>query len=232
MVLSKRVSLQWLPDEAEELTDTLVFTTPKDHFTDVRIYKQYYPYVQANSTPEPFEKIFQWVITGEEEEIAGTNKIRFNHEVNLQDIIESIKTGKTCKSAPDIGAFSSVEGSNDRKETGSMVKPGTGVVTEYVEIWRWLDPSQSTPEREVVSSGNEERPVETVDLQKEGFVGRIIRLGNWMQGVIYEKGEKEHPISVMRAFCEQDQWRELIRYGKHAFPAPSELEGFGWKRVE
>lgn len=239
MVLSTRVSLQWLPNEPEELTSTLVFTTPQDHFVDVRIYNEQYPHIQKGSTPEAFDKIFQWVITGEEEEIPDTNKIRFRHEVNLQEVMKSLESGRPlseCRSEPDIGAFWSIEGSEDRKETGSMVNPETGKHTDYVEIWRSLDPALTTPVTEIREISGKEHEVLTLELKHNGVLGRIIRLGNWVQGVIYEEAEKTHPISVLRCFYDSNagEWKDLIRYGKHSFPELfKELEEDGlWKKIE
>ncbi|GEQ71584.1 hypothetical protein JCM33374_g5269 [Metschnikowia sp. JCM 33374] len=252
MVLSTRVSLQWLPNEPEELTSTMVFTSTKDHFVDVRIYKERYPYKQTGTEPENFEDVFQWVIVGEEEEIKNTNKIRFNHSINSQEITTSLATGKPlseCRGDADVGSFWPMEGTEDRKETGSMAHPDTGVLTDYVEIWRSLNPNVTSPDNEV-REGHDEAgqlipntvtPVMTFDLNAEGFIGRIIRLGDWVQGVIYEETEKQFPISVMRSFrdAHTGAWTELITYGKHAFPeayrhatAQMESEYGKWHRVE
>ncbi|OBA20417.1 hypothetical protein METBIDRAFT_43510 [Metschnikowia bicuspidata var. bicuspidata NRRL YB-4993] len=250
MVLSTRVSLQWLPDEPQECTNTMVFTSLKDHFVDVRIYKDQYPYRQSGDTPEKFENVFQWVIVGDEEEIEGTNQIQFNHTVNSQEIMKSLVSGKPlseCRSAPDIGSFWAIEGTEDRKETGSMAHPDTGIKTEYVEIWRSLNPNASSVKREVregydvtgLATQDAPGPVMTFDLKADGFIGRIIRLGNWVQGVIYEENERRFPISVMRSFWDADSgvWQELVGYGKHEFPEIYKSEGTcrlpgSWELVE
>lgn len=250
MVLSTRVSLQWLPEEPEELTNTLVFTSAKDHFVDVRIYKNRYPYQQAGSVPEPFEDVFQWVIVGEEEEIANTNLIRFNHSVNLQEIMKSVATGKPlseCRGEPDVGTFWAIEGTEDRKETGTMAHPETGKATDYVEIWRSLNPNATTVDHEVREGydgtgqivQDSPDPIMTYDLIQDGFIGRIIRLGNWVQGLVYESNEPQFPISVMRSMWDPEtgNWRVLIEYGKHRFPdvyqknATTSGDG-SWRRVE
>lgn len=248
MVLSTRVSLQWLPNEPMETSHTLVFTTPRDHFVDVRIKKDKYPFVQQEEIPVDFNDIFEWVIVGEEEPIENTNKIQFNHTVNLQDIMKSLATGKPlleCKSDPDIGEFSAIEGSKDRKEVGRMVNPETGKCTEYVEIWRSLNPEETTFETEVregenrdgddVGAGPEVYSA-TYDLNDGSLYGRVIVLGKWVQGVIYDEADKTHPISVIRAHRESSgSWEPLIRYGKHDFALVDGGDirtGSGWHQIE
>lgn len=231
MVLSTRISLQWLPEQPEELSHTMVFTSPKDHFVDVRILKSRYPYLQDGKVPEPFEDVFQWVITGVEESIEGTNKISFNHEINLVEVMESAHTGKPieeCRGAPDIGAFWDIEGSEDRKETGVMMHPDTHKVTEYVEIWRSLDPLKHTPDTEVRESESEVKSV-VLEPVLSLFLGKIVRLGNWVLGILYEKSEKTYPLSVFRSYFneEKNAWIPLIVYGLHSFP-----ESFEWQRGE
>lgn len=247
MVLSNRVTIQWLPDEAEELTSTMVLSTPGDRFTDVRVFKNKYPYVKKESV-EPIEEVFQFATIGWEEEIKGTNKMRFHTTVNLAEIIKSIRTGKSleeCTAAADIGAFWPIEGSEDRKETGAMENPATGKVTEYVEIWRSLNPEEATPDHEVREGhwplGEREVRVRVFDTETEGFIGRIVRLGNWVQGVLFE-ASTEDPLSVMRSFYNETtgEWTTLIDYGKREFPrlykdwdaSQEDADGIHWKRVE
>lgn len=244
MVLSTRVTIQWLPDAEEELTSTMVFSTPGDVFTDVRVFKSHYPYVKKAGEPESLDEVFQFVTIGWEEEIENTNQMRFHTVVNLTEILKSIKTGKpldNCRAAPDIGAFWPIEGSEDRKETGAMENPATGKVTEYVEIWRSLNPEETTPHKEV-REGKEPVRVRVYDTVTEDFTGRIVRLGNWVQGVLFDASEKKHPISVYRAFYNEtsDKWETLIDYGLQEFPnifkslesSLAELNGVEWKRVE
>ncbi|KAF8001965.1 hypothetical protein HF325_002930 [Metschnikowia pulcherrima] len=180
----------------------MVFTSAQDHFVDVRIYKDKYPYRQVGEQPERFEDVFDWVIVGEEGPLKTQIKL---------EIARSLATKKPlseCRSDPDVGAFWPIEGSEDRKETGAMAHPNTGTTTEYVEIWRSLNPNLTSVDKEV-REGHDEKgaathedatPVATYDLKTKGFIGRIIRLGNWVQGVIYEENETEFPISVVRKF--------------------------------
>lgn len=249
MVLSTRVSIQWLPDEPSELTSTMVSTSASDHFVDIRILKDKYPHVQEGPEPESFKKIFDWVITGEEEEIVGTSKIQFNHAINLQEIMKSLKTGVPlleCKSEPDIGDFSSIENSEDRKETGTMVNPITGRMTPYIEIWRSLNPEMTTPAKEVLEGRdaagqkyelNDQSINWTYDLNEGPFYGRIIRLANWVQGVVYDESEKTHPLSVLRAYFDESSgtFVYVIKYGLYEFPDIQDtvsIEAKAWHKIE
>lgn len=231
-----------MPEEARELTSTLVFTSNEARFVDVRVYKHQYPHISLPESIEPFEQVFQWVIVGEEEELPGTNRIRFNHCINLAEILQSITEKRPlheCKSPPDIGAFWPMEGSEDRKETGEMVNPETGQATEYVEIWRSLNPNHTTPHSEVREgyTGHHEPDTSSIvnnvfELDQDGVFGRIIRLGNWAQGVVYDLKDTEHPLSVMRRVYENGEWTELIRYGKYEFPSICECPAAPWVSKE
>lgn len=252
MVLSKRISIQWLSEQAGELTDTLVISTPKCFSTDVRIFKEHYPYEKGNDLDlDAMDKIFEFVSMGTEIDIEGTNQVQFPSEVNLQEIVQAIKTGKSveeCKAPPDIGTFWPIEGSEDRKETGSMVNPATGVCTDYVEVWRSLNPAETTPDEEVRENHwknkkeDTEVGVYTYNAQEDNHRGRLIRLGNWVQAVFYAYTNGKHELSVLRAYYDESsgQWQYLIRYGPYDFPDlgtlfDKESIDFGgvlWTRVE
>lgn len=249
MVLSTRISIEWVPNDAEELTSTMVFSTEKGTFTDVRVFKDKYPYLKKPGQPEPVEQVFQFALLGWEEDIAGTNRMAFHTDVNLAEIVKSIRTGRPldeCKAAPDVGAFWAIENSEDRKETGSMENPATGRVTEYVEVWRSLNPEESSPTTEVREghwkSGNSDQKVRecVYDTVTHGYIGRIVRLGNWVQGVLYDASEPKFPLSVMRRFYSENskRWITLIDYGKHEFPnfyqqweSGGAAGGIEWKQV-
>lgn len=250
MSLSTRVSIQWLPDDVEELTKTMVFSTPKCFSTDVRIFKEYYPYVKSGTEPEPIDKIFQFASIGTEVVIEGTNRVEFPSEVNLQVINQAIKTGKTideCKGLiPDIGCFWPIENSEDRKETGSMVNPANDKLTEYIEVWRSLNPVETRPNDEVRENHwrgqRTEVKVRTYDAKGENYRGRLIMLSNWVQAVLYTFVDGLHRLSVARAYLENEsgKWEYLIDYGKYCFPEFSEAlskdefehGGVVWSRIE
>lgn len=243
MTLSTRIYIQRPPDPPAETTHTLVSTSPGNHFVDCRIIKDRLPHVQKGPEPENFEEVFDWVMTGLEVPLEG-NKIHFKHDINLKEVVESVKSGKPieeCKDEEDIGEFSPVEGSEDRMETGILTHPDTGKLNPYVEIWRSLDPDEYTPEKEV---REKQKPVRTVvlDIVLSDHKGKIVRLGNWVQGVIYSKNEKVHRLSILRSFYNHDteKWEPQIKYGLLPFPEEFDQKindqittnGIQWKCVE
>lgn len=214
MTLSTRVSIQWPPELADEATKTLVLTTPENHFVDIRTFKEYYCPKSGNGLP--FDKVFEWCLSGIEEEIKGTSKIQFNQEINSIAIAKSLKNNEPLKfGLPDIGDFSSIEGSDDRKEIGSMENPNTGKVQDYIEIWRSLDPIENSPETEVIEKGSKFE-VFTLVIDNEKHTGKLIRLGNWVQGLLYDKTKTsldEQVLHVVQSYLKDGERTDLVSYG-------------------
>lgn len=244
MTLSTRIYIQRPPDPPSETTHTLVSTSPANHFVDCRIIKERLPHVQEGKEPEDFEKVFDWVMTGTEVPIEGTNKIHFKHDINLKEVVESVKTGKPieeCKDEEDIGEFAPVEGSEDRQETGILTHPDTGKLNPYIEIWRSLDPEEHTPDQEAREKSKHVKSV-VWDADLPDHKGKIVRLGNWVQGVVYSKNEKVHRLSILRSFLDKKtgQWQPQIKYGLVNFPEAFDqqvgdelpVDGIRWKCVE
>lgn len=217
MVISTRVSIQWPPEEAEELSHTMAFTSPQGHYVDIRILKTHYPYVQHKNQPF-FDEVFQWCLCGTEQPIEGTNKIRFINEIDSQAIAKSVRSGKYVAPGEDIGDFSAIEGSHDRKEVGSMVNPATGRVQDYIEIWRSLDPLRSTPTEEVREPAESEPESITgfsLEIKDNSrYLGKLIRLGFWIQGIVYDKQSEN--IHVIRSHFNLAvaEWQNQIEYGQ------------------
>lgn len=221
----------------------MVITSPKGHFVDIRILKSCYPW--PRKTPDPaFEDVFEWCLSGIEEPIEGTNQIRFNHDVNSQEIMRVVKTGRPlseCQSAPDVGSFSAIEGSEDRKETGTMVNPATGQETAYVEIWRSLDAAKTTNSHKI-REPKQPQPLETVVLKVslKKYEGKVVRYGNWMQGLLYDSESPSSPLSIVRSQFSDGEWQHHIDYGNDVFPEafPSQVGdlvavgGVQWQCIE
>lgn len=244
MTLSTRIYIQRPPDPPSETTHTLVSTSPANHFVDCRIRKERLPHVQQGQEPEDFEKVFDWVMTGTEVPIEGTNKIHFKHDINLKEVVESVQSGKPiekCKDEEDIGEFGPVEGSEDRQETGILTHPVTGKLNPYIEIWRSLDPEEHSPEQE---AREKQKNVKSVvwEADLSDHKGKLVRLGNWVQGVIYDKNERVHRLSILRSYfnSKTNKWEAQIKYGLLGFPDSFDLrvgetttaDGVTWKCVE
>ena len=238
MVLSTRISIQWPPKEAEEKTSTLALTTPGDNYVDIRIFKTHYPSSSSSSrsySSLPFDQIFEIGLAGKE--IALDNdKIKFDNYINTLALQESIKSGSSIQIDSDIGHFSNH--GLDRKETGEM-KNSEGIIAPYIEIWRSLDPLRHTPDREVRENVNNEY-MNVFTLKLIDHLGVLIRIGNWIQGIIQE-GQSIH---VIRSWYNENlgEWCNLIEYGdKDVFPVEfngkiDEIvivsNGWKWKCIE
>ncbi|KAK6460424.1 hypothetical protein DFJ63DRAFT_250499 [Scheffersomyces coipomensis] len=212
MVVSTRVSLQWGSEEPEELSYTMAFTSPQNHYVDIRIFKHKNPYKGDGS--DSFDQVFQWLLAGIEEPIPDTGKINFKNYIDSQAVTRSIKSGKPLVIGSDIGDFSDIEGSLDRKEVGAMLNPDTGVEQSYIEIWRSLDPTKLTPTNEVRESEVEDDTIPVFTLQVEesdDIRGKIIRLGNWVQGITFDKST--NTFNVIRSFLNEGKWENQIEYG-------------------
>lgn len=260
MTLSTRVSIQWPPELAAEKTRTLILASPEGHFVDIRIYKEYEgsfggpgPDVQHQSLSQPqsqplpfFGDVFEWCMTGKEVPIPNTNSISFPHVIDSQAIARSIRLGLPLEEGEaDVGHFSSIPGSDDRKETGAMTNPATGKVQDYIEIWRSLDPLAHTPEHEVrESKGNTPIPVSVLEVvENPQYQGTVIKYGNWIQGLVYDKENNDVPLHVIQQYGPRTKPRQtVIEYGDITlFPLDfnTELnettnlkENLVWKRIE
>jgi hypothetical protein len=199
---STRISLQWPPAEPQETTDTLVLTSHNNHFVDIRITKPF----GATGT----EKDIDWIITGVECPIEGTSKIEFKHEINSH---LALNHGE----AYDIGDFSTRK-DGDRDETGVMTNLATGTIEPYVEVWRSIDPNTSTPEnykREIKEES--EASCVVYHLEQDGWLGQMVRIGNFAQGAILDKAKNQ--LSCVRWFY-KSQWDVVFQSGSDVDKIP------------
>lgn len=209
MVISTRVSIQWPPAEPEELTSTLAFTTPNDNYVDIRIFKSFYPYISKINKDDKFQEVFQWCIAGKEIPLDN-GRIKFDNVISSVALHESLILGDPLVIDSDIGTFS--EYGLDRKETGEM-KNDNGVVSPYIEIWRSLDPLKHTPNKEVrEDEENNDANIPIFALELINGLGRLVRIGNWIQGVIQDKDT----VHVIRCWYDVDEqkWVNVIEFGE------------------
>ncbi|CAH2354232.1 hypothetical protein CLIB1423_15S01552 [[Candida] railenensis] len=219
-MFSTRVSLKWANEQASEPTSTYVITSPGAHFVDIRILASAYPY-NPTKGDATYEEVFDWVSSGMEQVVEGadetgeTVEIKFKLEIDSMEVTEAIKTGKPiedCRRGTDSGIFSEIPGSEDRKEIGNMVNPAIGQNQDYIEIWRSLDPEKHTPTTEVREDATAKGISSYVLVcDSEHWEGKVVRLGNWVQGLIHSK--QSHELHVVRAWFNGSEWEYLIRFG-------------------
>ncbi|KAI1818693.1 hypothetical protein GGS20DRAFT_526523 [Poronia punctata] len=127
MSISTRQSIRWLPSPtASEPTSTKVLTSPQHHFfVDIRIILK---------PPKQLD----WAFGG----ISSSN----GHHTTWKHTVDSrTQTPEDVVDQGDIfpleddSSSSSSSGNNRTLETGRMVNPATGELTDYEEIWSDVD---------------------------------------------------------------------------------------------
>ncbi|KAH3659976.1 hypothetical protein OGAPHI_007181 [Ogataea philodendri] len=223
MSISTRLSIAWdSAPEPAEATDTLILNSPKDKFVDVR------PLIKSDLA-FPFE----WAFAGEAKLLAADgSKLEFSHDffdsVFIHEWTEAKKrelAGQAAKYplkediSKDVGYFEKLP-DGTRRETGAMLNSATGKVENYVEMWMSVDPLKSSPDKKVQVSSSSIEPVPCRVFEvKSGGEGRFMRVGNWAQGVFWDKNNLEQPISVVRLFY-NGSWSPVLEHGSvDMFPA-------------
>ncbi|RPA97758.1 hypothetical protein L873DRAFT_1741357 [Choiromyces venosus 120613-1] len=112
--ISARVSIRWLPDPPSEPTSTIVTTSPKLQFVDLRI-------TALTEPPSPP----QWAIAGKT--VVGT-PMRWVHEID----------SRTDEPGEDSGMNTPLP-NGDILEKGRMVDDEDGQMKDYEEVWRKVD---------------------------------------------------------------------------------------------
>ncbi|KAH6634746.1 hypothetical protein B0J18DRAFT_486921 [Chaetomium sp. MPI-SDFR-AT-0129] len=144
MDISIRESIRWFPDEASEPTSTIVLTTPARRFVDLRILKE----TEARGADTGDAGVVSdpnLPLTRLDWAIAGTSSVDPPHTTD--NSTNPTQHGRwahwidsrlaECDGVVDEGDMVT-DPTNPALtiETGRMVNPATGLVTEYEEIWR------------------------------------------------------------------------------------------------
>ncbi|VEU21082.1 DEKNAAC102002 [Brettanomyces naardenensis] len=225
MSLSTRLSIRWPesePEQSGEKTDTLVLTTPGGKYVDVRSYKA--SVLSENPGLDVFP--FEWVFAGEEQ-VLSRSPLRIDFTHNFFDSAYILQLQKYLKKESDLkpdrqdipvdcGQFVTLD-SGVREETGEMINNCTGAVEPYIEHWLSLDPLKSTPVDLIQFDDSTTMKVRTVlfDIVKDLdiFEGRFVRVGNWAEGMIWDKANLDRPISVIRRFFDGSNWTNTVEFG-------------------
>ncbi|KAM0714449.1 hypothetical protein Q7P37_010236 [Cladosporium fusiforme] len=215
--ISSRAFIQWLPDGSKsEPTSTLVLTSSKRHFVDIRIHTatgspQQNTIQQLQSPGMPVGHAKDWAFAGTSASTTistaeGGDKVysQWHHWVDS-------KTSKP-EDVVDKGEMLPEDTTTGISlEKGDMVNPDTGHLTEYIEGWRDVKPRPviSMPEMHLEmfiamigttgqviqglesaerSAGSVSAVLRHEDASK-GSRGMIVRVGNLCQGVL-RMGEK------------------------------------------
>ncbi|CAN6637373.1 hypothetical protein TRVA0_016S01398 [Trichomonascus vanleenenianus] len=210
MSISTRVSIQWGIDPPSEPTDTLVITSPGEHFVDIRKLKS------------EGEFPYDWVFCGQV--IHGkNNKVRFTHDIDSRVL-------QGHKSAQDIGYSTPLNNGDELENT--YMENDNGESTPVIEIWRPLNPSIAptytpTYTNPLVDGSNIAVCVMATIAGQDLKNGKVVRVGNWMQGILETSTGKTimEKLSFIRAYYNGSEWVKVIEFGDNASEIPVTFDG-------
>jgi hypothetical protein len=224
--ISIREHIRWLPGTASEPTSTLVLTTPKRRFVDLRILLPNFdepspdeldgiipasPWPSIHWLTELLETIplgrLDWAIAGSSSSslVDANNGQQVTHSVWKHWIDSRTTEPQSVLDEGDM--FPQPDGTT--LEKGRMVNPDTGLETDYEELWRDLEPVPATDSED----GSVERSLCAVlQLHDEtrGQRGLVVRLGQYCQGLLRD-GKR---VTAERwEWRSKKGWSRLVKIG-------------------
>ncbi|KAL9009370.1 MAG: hypothetical protein Q9173_005595 [Seirophora scorigena] len=158
------VDLTQVPGEPEELTSTIVLTSPDRFYVDIRAFKK-----ADLSNP------IQWAFAGTSESVRESNGRCFStwhHWIDSQTDDPALDRGEMI-----------TQDDGDVLEKGTTVDPDTGEEESYEELWTDLPlASGSASEHSRICVVLRAEEVE------KGMRGMVIRIGGWCQGIMKKNG--------------------------------------------
>lgn len=194
---SHRVSIKWPPAPPSEPTSTLVLTSAKKTFVDVRLLlPTAFPSLpSASDIPEGSSVYWAFSGTSKHDPITGSATWRHSVDSRHPDTTDVVDSG-TFETLPN----------GDVLEKGTMVDFEDRLLKDYEEVWRDDDITKGT-ECVVLKCMNDSGSQE---------IGAVVRIGDWCQGIL-RQGED---VTVER-------WRKarsVFRTGKGRLPCESAYE--------
>ncbi|KAL1306035.1 hypothetical protein AAFC00_004163 [Neodothiora populina] len=229
--ISIREWIKWMPDAESEPTSTLVLTSSRKQFVDVRILKP-----TQHGEPElpreggPMARL-EWGFAGHSHSTISdpsstppTVHSTWTHTIDSQH--------KDCSNVSDSGDMFACADGIHVLERGEMVNPATGKMTAYEEFWA------DYPAGYVRESGEEEQGkrwsvVVALEEADAGVKGLVVRVGEWCQGIIrvgdeicverwrWSSTSASDPASGERGGGEEEidnGWRRVARLGRLFLP--------------
>lgn len=237
--ISRRLSIAWGEEAPTEPTSTLVLTTPRGTYIDIRLFAPLDPRVSTSrdirpnaeglpkqGRPKPaadFNQSTEWAFAGTSYVTPAPDKgpdvthCVWEHWVDSKkpltdtstfanrDIVDAATNAET-----DTAKFHEKEAGDAEKsvlkdegdmyptsnpavtrEVGKMVRPETGVVTPYEEVWEDVEIR--------AIQGWKSSVVATLDVPDKGTKGMIVRVGVWCQGIKMKGSE-----------CTVERWEYVV----------------------
>ncbi|KAL8854479.1 MAG: hypothetical protein Q9221_000750 [Calogaya cf. arnoldii] len=197
--ISRRKHYRTVPGDPSEPTSTLVLTSPRGFYVDIRVFKEQQP----SSDPKTFDGKLQWAFAGTKtsEQTDGRTISTWFHPIDsLSD-----------DPPPDKGEMLELD-SGYVLEKGESVDAKTGERTEYEELWEELLSTFSK------TQDSWRRCVVLKTVEEEGVKGMAIKCGSYCQGILKNKGA----VTVERwefVRGERAGWHErTVRFGEGVLP--------------
>ncbi|WPG99843.1 Hypothetical protein R9X50_00266300 [Acrodontium crateriforme] len=225
--ISIRESIRWPPHAASEPTSTVVLTSGKRYYVDVRVTHPTNTDPRNSTVGEdllPVSRI-DWAF-------AGTSSSEIRQTPDNNKVIHSQWKhwidSKTMdgESVADEGDMFPDEGGELALEKGRMVNPATGLMADYEELWKELAPQLVQLTEGEIENGPLTSNALTNDRQHACVVllleddesqtrGMVIRVGNFCQGILRTGPH----ITVERWEWKKDAgWRRNMRAGDFWLP--------------
>ncbi|KAL2143761.1 hypothetical protein VTI28DRAFT_10058 [Corynascus sepedonium] len=216
--ISVREYIRWVPEEPSEPTSTIVLTTPKRLFVDLRVLK---PTVQkhgddAGDVTLPLSRL-DWAIAGTSSSALVPSRGDPGQQIRHGKWAHWINSRTPdCDEIVDEGDMVDVPSDPSLTlETGRMLNPATGVETDYEEMWR------SEPIDKVFEGGLTCLALRMENNNDAGKVrrGLLVRLGQYCQA--FARDGDSITIERLKWDAEQQRWVTQIRIGDQ--PLPTEV---------
>lgn len=219
--ISVRKHMWWDPSEGEpsEPTSTVVLTSGRGHYVDIRVLKDKDVPISSLTLDTPSLEKLDWGFAGVSKELKPPSPDDESQVMEWIHWVDSRHLQKERgKPSSDVGhCFSLPNG--DMLEKGSMKNPATGIVTEYEELWGDVE-IETTPH-----AGNREKIVtvlRTVGSSSEhdskASNGMVIRVGQFIQGIIVQ----DRQLALER-WHYGGKWERQIRMGSSSLSLPCAL---------
>ncbi|MCJ1352005.1 MAG: hypothetical protein MMC33_001989 [Icmadophila ericetorum] len=230
--ISIRKHIRRIPSPAEEPTSTLVLTSSKGHFVDIRVLKSAFSPTATETAIHPTcsPKVLDWAFCG----TSTTTELGLPtassppaDQSSGEECRHTVWTHwlDTASEEPE-----SDEGDMYTLPDGDVLEKGfnpkdDGGREEYEELWGDEDARATGTEQEQDQEGDGKRVcvvlrMEGVEEDKvSGTVGRkgmIVRVGGWVQGILKEDGG--FTVERWKWVEEKGEWENVVKLGMGEMP--------------
>ncbi|KAK1815133.1 hypothetical protein LTR12_010472 [Friedmanniomyces endolithicus] len=207
--ISIREHVRTLPDPATEPTTTLVLTSAKNHFVDIRILKPTYPETPKEENVLPLSRL-DWAFAGTSSSIPQRDKDgeAFAHSTWKHWV--SSRTRDVSGVSDEGDMIPMPDGRT--LEKGSNTDPETGVVSEYEELW-WEAPVKIVESGEGGDEGTNCCVVLRLQVDEHEARGLVVRVGQYVEGVLRVGESFSLERWEWKGNGKGEGWQRLVRMG-------------------